>query len=262
MSGVHPSGLIAAPRATSFLTIVSCPPIAATRIALSPKRFLALTLAPARKSTSRVRSYPKRAATSSAGSPLRSTVFGSMPRASSAATSSVRSAATAILKRSKRACAWSVAGAAQEIRVANSAVSTVRQPRRRDPSMSMIRHSEQAKEVAGCHRGDLSQWHVAKTCDFFGDITDVRGLVELTAERHRRQIRRVGLDQHPVERYAPRDILDLLRILESDNAGKGNVKSEIESALCDLPALGETVHDASCLAGLFLTHDRERIGGG
>src|SRR5438105_3288983 len=247
MSGVHPSGLIAAPRATSFLTIVSCPPIAATMIALSPKRFLAFTLAPARKSTAAVASYPRRAATTSAGYPFRSTVFGSIPRASSAATSSARSAATAILKRSKRPWAWSAVGAAQEISVASSDPSNVRRPRRRDPSMSMIRDPEQAKEVARRHRGDLLQWHVAKTGDFLGDITDVRGLVELAAERHRRQVRRVGLDQHSVERYTARDILDLLRILESDNAGKRNMKSQIESALCDLPALGETVHDASCL---------------
>src|ERR1700680_1335197 len=262
MSGVHPSGLIAAPRATSFLTIASCPPIAATMIALSPKRFLALTLAPPRKSTSRVATYPRRAATSSAGSPFRSTVFGSIPRANSAATSSARSAATAILKQSKSAWAWSAVGAAQEISIASSAVSSVPQPRRRDPSVSVTRDPEQAKEVARRHRGDLFQWHVAKTGDFFGDITDVRGLVELAAKRQRRQGRRIGLDQHPVERYAPRDILDLLRILESDNAGKGNVKSQIEGALGDLPALGEAVHDASHLGRPFLTHDRERIGGG
>src|ERR1700730_3714273 len=262
MSGVHPSALIAAPRATSLLTMASCPPIAATMIALSPKRFLALTLAPPRKSTSRVASYPRRAATTKAGSPFRSTVFGSIPRASSAATSSARSAATAILKRSKRAWAWSAVDAAQEISVASSAVKKIRHPRRRDPSMSMIRDPEQAKEITRRHRGNLFQWHLAKTGDFFGDVTDVRRLVELAAKRHGRQVRRVGLDQHPVEWHAPRDILDLLRILESDNAGKGNVKSQIEGALCDLPALGETVHDASCLASLFLTHDRERVGGG
>src|SRR6202030_4640817 len=130
------------------------------------------------------------------------------------------------------------------------------------PSVSGMRDPEQAKEVARRHCGDLFQWHVAKAGDLFGDITDVRGLVELAAKRHRRQVRRVGLDQHPVERYAPRDILDLLRVLESDNAGKGNVKSQIESALCNLPALRETVHDASCLGCPFLTHDRERVSRG
>src|ERR1700676_4186646 len=195
MSGVQPVVLISAPRATSFLTIASCPPIAATMIALSRKRFRALTLAPARKSVSNIRSKPERAATSSAGSPFRSTVFGSIPRANSAATSSARSAATAILKRSKRAWAWSAVGAAEEISIASSAVSNARQPRRRDPSMSVIRDPEQAKEIARRHRGDLFQWQVAKTGNFFGDITDVGGLVELAAKRHRRQIWRVGLDQ-------------------------------------------------------------------
>src|ERR1700693_2779803 len=128
--------------------------------------------------------------------------------------------------------------------------------------MSTGRDSKQPEEVARRHRSDLFQWHVAKAGDFLGDITDVRGLVELATKRYRRQVRRVGLDQHPVERYAPGDVLDLLRILESDNAGKGNVKPQIESALRNLPALGETVHDAPCLGGLFLTHDRERVGGG
>src|SRR6202165_2092889 len=128
--------------------------------------------------------------------------------------------------------------------------------------MSIVRDAEQTKEVSRRHRSDLFQWHVAKAGDFFGDVADVRGLVELAAKRHRRQVRRVRLDQHPVKRYAPRDILDLLRILESDNAGKGNVKAQIEGALCNLPALREAVHDASCLGCPFLTHDCERVSRG
>src|SRR6266700_8130660 len=150
-----------------------------------------------------------------------------MPRASSAATSSARSAATAILKCSKRACAWSTAGAAPNNSAASSAALSARQPRCGNLSMSMVGDLKQAKEVGRRCRGHLFHRNVAKAGDFLGDIADVRGLVLLAAKRHRRKIRRVGLDQHPVERYAPSDVLDLLRILESDNAGKGNVKPQI-----------------------------------
>src|SRR6202158_3967060 len=181
-----------------------------------------------------------------------------MPRASSAATSSVRSAATAILKRSKRACAWRTAGTAKN-NAASSAAPSARQPRRGNRSMSMVGDPKQAKEVSRRCRSHLFHRNVAKAGDFLGDVTDVRGLVELAAKRHRRQIRRVGLDQHPVKRYAPSDILDLLRILESDNAGKGNVKPQIECATCHVPAFGEAVHDAPRFPGPLLAHDRKRV---
>src|ERR1700737_1486207 len=138
-----------------------------------------------------------------------------MPRASSAATSSARSAATAVLKRSKRTCARSAAGAAPKHSAATSAAQSAREPRRAIRSMSMVGDPKQAKEVSRCSRSHLFHRDVAKAGDFLGDIADVRGLVLLAAKRHRRQIRRVGLDQHLVKRYAPGDVLDLLRILES-----------------------------------------------
>ena len=89
---------------------------------------------------------------------------------------------------------------------------------------------------------------VAQPRDLLGDMPHERRLVALAAIRHRREIRAVGLDQHAVERHAPRDVLQLDRVLERDDARERDVEAEVERGARDVPRLGEAVHDAARLA--------------
>jgi hypothetical protein len=82
---------------------------------------------------------------------------------------------------------------------------------------------------------DVRDRNVAQTRDLLGNVPDPCGLVALAAIGHRREVRTVGFDQHAIERDAPCDILEIKRILERDDARKGDVKSEIERSLRDVP---------------------------
>jgi hypothetical protein len=55
-------------------------------------------------------------------------------------------------------------------------------------------------------------------------------------------------------------VLQLDGVLERDDAGEGDVESEVERALGDLPGLGEAVHDSADVARVLLAHDGERVG--
>ncbi len=81
---------------------------------------------------------------------------------------------------------------------------------------------------------------------------NVGRLVALAPVRNGREIRRVGLDQHPVERNEPGDLLQVLSILEGDDSRKGNVEAEIERRAGDVGGFGEAVHHATDLAGALL----------
>src|SRR5215470_1971543 len=205
MSGVQPGGLISAPRAWSILTIASLPLSAATARGRSPKRFVASTLAPAARSMSTLVSHPERAAISKTGSPFGSTVFGSMPRASSSLTSPLRSATTAWMKRSYRPSAGAALSAPGHWRTQKATAASHR------ASMRTLGHSEQAEEVLGGRPSDVFDRHATQPSDLLGDVAHVSGLVGLAAIRHRREIRRIGLDQHLLEGNLSRDLLEGLR---------------------------------------------------
>src|SRR5437763_14856851 len=133
----------------------------------------------------------------SSGSPLGSTLFASMPRASNRFTSSARSLATAMIRSSYTCCA--TAGAAAIAR--RNATTSVRAR-----LMNMAIDLEQAEEIGGRCARDRVDGHLAKPGEFLGDVFHERRFVPLAAMRHRRQIRAVGLDQHPLERHAARDV--------------------------------------------------------
>ena len=59
---------------------------------------------------------------------------------------------------------------------------------------------------------------------------DEGGLVGLAAQRLRRKIRRIGLDQQPVRRHRQRDVAQRLGVLEGDDAGEGDVAAERKPA--------------------------------
>ena len=70
----------------------------------------------------------------------------------------------------------------------------------------------------------------AQPRDRLADMAHPRRLVALAAVRHRREVGTVGLDQHAVERNAARDLLQLDRVLERDDARERDVEAEVERA--------------------------------
>ena len=121
---------------------------------------------------------------------------------------------------------------------------------------------EEREEIARGVPRDLLDRNAAQARYFLGDVLHVAGLVGLAAERHGREVRRVGLDQHPLHRHEPRAFLDGVRVLEGDDAGKGNVEAQVDRAAGDVPGLGEAVHHAARLAGALLGHEAQRVLGG
>src|SRR5690349_16626755 len=120
---------------------------------------------------------------------------------------------------------------------------------------------EKAEEVLARGLADRLRGSAAQARDLLADVANESGLVALAAIRYRREVRAVGFDQHALERHATRNVLQLDRVLEGDDARERNVKPEVERALCDVPGLGEAVHDAADFVRALLAHDGERIGG-
>ena len=77
-------------------------------------------------------------------------------------------------------------------------------------------------------------------------------LVGPAAMRHGRQERGIGFDQDPVGRQVPRDVPQILSVLERDDAGKGHIHAEVDGAFCQRPRAGETMDHARSLARMFL----------
>ena len=59
-----------------------------------------------------------------------------------------------------------------------------------------------------------------------------RGLVALAAMRHRREKRRIGLNEHAVERNHAGSVANVLRLGKGDVAGKGDHEAQIERRMC------------------------------
>ena len=118
------------------------------------------------------------------------------------------------------------------------------------------------KKLADVALADGFDGEVAQPRDLLADVAHEGGLVALAAIGDGREIGAVGFDQQAVERHAARDLLQLDRVLERDDAREGDVEAEVERALRDVPCLGEAMHDAAHLARALLAHDRERIGRG
>ena len=136
--------------------------------------------------------------------------------------------------------------------------------RRRGPSLNMTRlrgiDPEQAEEVGRGRLRDLLERNAAQPRDLRRDVRHKGRLVALAAKRHRREIGRVGLDQHAIERHAPRDVLDVERVLERDDARERDVEAEVERGPRDVPGFGEAVHHAAGIARVLLAHERKRVG--
>src|SRR6266536_1584656 len=58
-------------------------------------------------------------------------------------------------------------------------------------------------------------------------LNDPRGLVSFSPKRHRRQVRAISLNQETIEWKLARNLTQVLRVFESQIAGKRNVETEV-----------------------------------
>ena len=113
----------------------------------------------------------------------------------------------------------------------------------RGPSAPMLR--EEAQRVDARRLGE----RLGRDSPRLGDHARGRGdegrLVALAAMGDGREIGRVGLDQHPVERDVAGDVAQFLRLLEGHHAREGDRKAEVERGFGERPRRGEAVEKAA-----------------
>ena len=80
-------------------------------------------------------------------------------------------------------------------------------------------------------------------------LDDEGRLIAFSPMRHRRQGRRVGLDEHAIQRHYTGGIANVLCLGKRDVAGKGNNKAEIERGPRVLHRSREAVQHAAQAAG-------------
>ena len=74
--------------------------------------------------------------------------------------------------------------------------------------------------------------------------------------RNRRQVRRVGLDQHPVERDDLGRVADVLRFGKRDVSGERNQKSQVEAAARVFDGAREAVQNSTESGGCPMFGDQ------
>ena len=73
-------------------------------------------------------------------------------------------------------------------------------------------------------------------------MDEILGFVGLPAHRRRREKRRIRLYEEPVVRNVRRDLPNIVRRLEGDNTGDGNVRPEVEKLPRELPRAREAMY--------------------
>src|SRR5688572_16837310 len=195
---------------------------------------------------------PWRAAIMSSDSLLGPTVFTSRPRLSRSAT----------VRSSSLLTAWTMSSNAPAVLPPQATRSSAIASQR--PTLCMRRplvYVEQAKEVGAGGRSHLFQRDSAQPGDLLGHVLHQRGLVGLPAVGHRREVGRIGFDQHALQRHLTRDLPQRRRVLEGDDPGKGDVEAQRQRRARDLPGAREAMHDAAHLPGALLVHDAQGILG-
>ena len=110
-----------------------------------------------------------------------------------------------------------------------------------------------ARQLRGRGRAEFVERQAPQLRDRRGRVRDICGLIALSAQRHGRQERAVGLDQQTVERRPRRGLADRLGALEGDDAREADVEAERDVALGVAKVTGEAVDDAADLVrALFL----------
>src|SRR5271170_1998235 len=130
-------------------------------------------------------------------------------------------------------------------------------------STSIIRYhccTEKAVKVFSCTESGLVRRNRFHLGDLRGDLGDPCRFVALAAVGHRREERRVGFDEHAIERDLRENVADGLRFGEGDIAGEGDQEAEIHGAAGVGPLAGEAVQDAAERGGRPLRFEHcERV---
>src|SRR5260370_25329039 len=82
-------------------------------------------------------------------------------------------------------------------------------------------------EIPGCYRGHLFGQSSANFGQLANRIHQERRLVALAPVRNRRQVRRVGFDQQPVQRGQPRRLADPLGFRELQERPAAKMESHV-----------------------------------
>lgn len=122
----------------------------------------------------------------------------------------------------------------------------VRPTRCRSPAREISRDGfpEQSEEIGGRSRGELIERLIAQRRDEGRGVGDEGRLAGLAAVGDGGQERGVGLDQQPIGGDEFRGVLQVARILESDDARQADEKAEVECLAGKVGAAGEAVEDA------------------
>ena len=92
-------------------------------------------------------------------------------------------------------------------------------------------------------------------------MRDIRRLIAATTIWHGSQIRRIGLDQHALQRHFFCNVAQISRRLEAHNARKRNVETHVDARAGDIPGFREAMHHAADFFCPFLAHDAQRVLG-
>ena len=112
-------------------------------------------------------------------------------------------------------------------------------------TIECIAQTQPAKVRAGCLRRSASTRFAAQFGELARGLDHERRFVALAALRHRREIRCVGFDQHPIGGREARGLLNVERFGKRHDAAEAEMKSELERLFGFRRPSGKTVHDAA-----------------
>ena len=92
-------------------------------------------------------------------------------------------------------------------------------------------------------------------------MRDQVGRVRLASQRHRGEIGRVGLDEHPIQRGHGQCGAQLIIGLERDCARKGEVRAAVQAGSGELIIAGEAVHHDAIRRTLGIEHIKNVVVG-
>lgn len=122
--------------------------------------------------------------------------------------------------------------------------------------------TKQAEEIVTGLVGKIINTDTADVRQALRDKPDMGRLIGRAAVWHRRQIRRVSLNQQPIGRDARGHLAQGLGIAKGNDAGKRDVKIEIKRRPCHFSALCKTVQDTTHLVRPLVAQQTNRVIGG
>ena len=118
--------------------------------------------------------------------------------------------------------------------------------------------TEKAFRVGSRHSSELSRIVSARPGNFRERVGNPGGLVPLPPEWHRREIRRIGLDEQSVSGHEPNQIV-VGPLAERHDPAEGHVPSRVDRELGQPVRTGIAVHHSSDAGASGFTNDRACI---